>query len=138
MDTLGKSVDPVTITAAQTIIEDEIGRTEASASGNIPEGSRDERLLRRAIAYQAVYLEAHPDLLEGFDLASFSQPDFSATLRDSGGPGGHIVAGMAARTLRKLRGVGPRSVAVESWTTRPGGDGTVDDDADASEWTPIT
>lgn len=129
----GVQVTDATITVAQSIIEDEIGRTEEAASGNTT--AKDERILARAIGYQAAYLTLNPGIVNGLDVVSFSQPDYSATLRS--GAGGTVLAPMAKRTLRHLPRVGVRSVAVESWTTDPDRQGADEDDATDQEWTPI-
>ncbi len=130
------TVEGATIVAAQNIIEDELGRTEAAASANMT--ARETRIVNRAIAYQAAYLHQNPGVLSGLDLASFSQPDYAATFKGGASAGSHILSPMAKRTLRHLPRVGSRSVATESWMTDPNRSGN-DDDGDASdrEWTPI-
>lgn len=128
----GVTVTNAQVTIAQGIVEDLLGITEESASGNLT--ARDTRILGRAINYQAAYIAANPDLFGLGDVASVAQPDLSVTFRGDGS-GPNLVSPMTRQVLRQFRRSGPRSVAVESWLTNPG---PIDEDGDDTEgWTPL-
>jgi hypothetical protein len=55
--------------------------------------------LRRALAWQAVWCAAHPDVLEAMDVQGVSQDGLSATYSTESA---HLLAPLAARCIRRL------------------------------------
>lgn len=123
------------VTRAQHVIETLIGRTEAAAGANIKPS--DARKLGNAVAYQAAYMTAHPELLTATDVASIAQPDLSVTYRGTGDEPAQLVSPMARLALRTVSFIRPRSIAGESWTTDPDRDGDDDNDEEHGTWQPI-
>lgn len=61
--------------------------------------SRNVRFLQRAVVFQAIWLEAHPDALEAMDVQGVSQDGLSATYAAQNA---HFLAPLAARFIRRL------------------------------------
>ncbi len=100
--------DVVTITAreateasialAPTMIEIFSGTTEVASDDNLI-SSRNLRLLRNAVAFQAVWLDVHPDVVEAMDVQGVSQDGLNAQYAYANA---HLVAPMAQRCLDRL------------------------------------
>lgn len=61
--------------------------------------SRNVRTLQRAVVFEAIWLEAHPDVLETMDVSGVSQDGLSAQYATESA---HLLAPLAARCLRRL------------------------------------
>lgn len=104
----GTPADDEKIAMAQGHIELAIGRTEASAADDL--SARDLDWLRRAVSYQAAWLEGQADINTRLDVTQLAQDGMQATFAGDG----LILAPLAKRALKRLswRG-GTRSIAVE-------------------------
>lgn len=97
-DVTGREASPASLATAQVMIELFAGTTEiASDNGDI--SSRNLRLLKQAVAFQAVWLDAHPDVLDAMDVEGVSQDGLSAQYADANA---HLLAPLATRCLRRL------------------------------------
>lgn len=97
-DVTGREASPGSLATAQIMIELFAGATEiASDNGDI--SSRNLRLLKQAVAFQAVWLDAHPDVLDAMDVEGVSQDGLSAQYADANA---HLLAPLATRCLRRL------------------------------------
>jgi hypothetical protein len=74
--------------------------------------------LRRAVCYQAAFMDAHPDYFERMDVASLSQDGVSASLKGDS----LILAPLARRCLKRLswRGVRTITPSINRTTDRAG------------------
>lgn len=133
----------VTVTAAQVeqaqgVIEILADVTEdASDDGLI--SSKNLRLLKRAVAYQAAWMTQHPDMFTNLDASSLSQDQVAATLRHDNAL---ILAPWAKRCIDRLSWRRNRALRI-----RPMGGGpsiprrmnltSAAADDDDPRWTPI-
>lgn len=110
----GTPVPEDTLAQAQALVELAIGRTEALATAEMT--PRDLEWLRRAVAYQAVWVQGQSDLFTRLDVRALSQDGMSATFSD-----GTLVYGpLTKRAIRKLSWMsGTRSIPVEPFTPTP-------------------
>lgn len=90
----------------RTVTDDEIARAESHlelfhglivARPDITD--RDAEWLKRAVAYQAAWMQGHPDLYEREDVTSASQDGESASFRNVEA---HLLAPLARKALRRL------------------------------------
>ena len=132
----GSPADASKIALAQSQIELAIGRTEAKGTAEMT--ANDLEWLRRAVAYQAVWITGQPDLFTRTEVKSLAQDGLSATFDGNA----LTLAPLARRALRRLSwlGGGTRSVAVEPFVptlTRryPVGGPVVD--YEGEQWTPL-
>jgi hypothetical protein len=105
----GHPADDELLAQAQSLIELVIGRTEDTATAEIT--ARDLDWLRRATAYQAVWMAGQPDLYTRLDVTQLAQDGMAATFRD----GALVLSPLAQSALKRLswgQG-GTRSVTVE-------------------------
>lgn len=111
---VGTPVADDELARAQALIELAIGRTEALATAEL--STRDLEWLRRAVAYQAVWMKGQADLFTRLDVQSLSQDGLSATFSD-----GSLVYGpLTQRAIRKLSWMGgTRSISVEPFCPTP-------------------
>jgi hypothetical protein len=131
----GKEASPEALALAQTIVELFSGTTEeASDNGDIL--SKNLRYLRNAVAFQAVWLDAHPDVLEAMDVEGVSQDGLSATYANANA---HLLAPLAKRFLDRLswktQGIRIKRARHGQASTRGNRDSAVADDQ--YEWTPL-
>lgn len=75
----GRAVNQVDVNAAQGMLEALVHRVWRSTDS----GKRDYYWLTRACAWQALYVNAHPELLTMMDVASLSQDGLSITFKGS-------------------------------------------------------
>ncbi len=75
-DFTGQVVSPDDVTAAQTIVEQVVRRVWRSSDST----SRDYYWLQRGVAWQAVYLAQHPEVLSMMGVQSASQDGMSFSL----------------------------------------------------------
>ena len=85
---------------AQAHIELAISRTEALAQDDL--SSRDLEWLRRAVAYQAAWLEGQADINTRLDVVQLAQDGMQATFKGDA----LILAPLAKMALRKLSWMG--------------------------------
>lgn len=94
----GREAAPESLALAQTMIELFSGTTEIASDDQLI-SSRNLRLLRQAVAFQAVWLDSHPDVLEAMDVQGVSQDGLNAQYAYANA---HLVAPMAQRCLDRL------------------------------------
>jgi predicted ThiF/HesA family dinucleotide-utilizing enzyme len=104
----GATADDTQIAQAQGIIETFSGRVGAAANFEVSAGSAE--WLRRAVAYQTVWMQAQPDLFERSDLSDLSQDGVTVRFRADGS----MIAPLARKALRKVKWRGSRSVSTGS------------------------
>lgn len=92
--------------AGRTVTVEEITRAEMHLElfhGVIVDrpdiSDRDREWLKRAVAYQAAWMQGHPDLYEREDVTSVSQDGESAAFRNVDA---HLLAPLARKALRRL------------------------------------
>lgn len=119
MTATGATVTDAQIVQAQAVIELRVGRTFATTLANdgVTSKLRASALhwLSMAVAYQAAWMAAQPDLFTRSDIEGISQDGVVATFR---GADGLTLAPLAKRALKRLKWRGPRSVQVESYFER--------------------
>lgn len=132
----GREPSPESLALAQTMIEMFANTTtEASDAGLIT--SKNLRLLGQAVAFQAVWLDAHPDVLEAMDVQGVSQDGLNAQYASVNA---HLLAPMAARYLRRLSWGKEIRIGRGRWSTRRVTDHGNRDSAvadDQYEWSPL-
>lgn len=97
-DLTGVEVTTKEIALAQLIIDLESDTTEdAVTAGNV--SGRNVRQLKRALAFQAIWMLDHPDVLSAMDVSSVSQDGVSGQFR---GDWAQYLAPLAKRHLDKL------------------------------------
>jgi len=132
----GREVSPESLALAQTMIEIFSGTTTiASDDGLIL--SKNLRHLGQAVAFQAVWLDAHPDVMETMDVEGVSQDGLSAQYADVNA---HLLAPMASRCIRRLSWKKEIRIGRGRWSTRAARDRGSRDSAvrdDQYEWSPL-
>jgi hypothetical protein len=94
----GREADPANLALAQTMIELFSGTTtDASDQGLI--SSRNLRHLGQAVAFQAVWLDDHPDVLAAMDVKGVSQDGLNAQYATANA---HLLAPLARVCLNRL------------------------------------
>jgi hypothetical protein len=94
-----REVSDTSVVVAQEIISIFSG---VDADVDLTDGvisSRNVRALQRAVVFQAIWLEAHPDALETMDVSGVSQDGLSAQYATESA---HLLAPLAARCIRRL------------------------------------
>lgn len=94
----GREATEASIALAQTMIEIFANTTEFASDEDLI-SSRNLRLLRNAVSFQAVWLDSHPDVLEAMDVKGVSQDGLNAQYAYANA---HLVAPMAQRCLDRL------------------------------------
>ena len=138
-DLTGVTVTGAELTRAEAVIGISCGRdpdTTPLASLSV----RDQSWLGRAVAYQAAWMQAQPDMFTRSLVATYSDNGQSLAF----GPSGQELAPLARRALRRLSWKGSLSVAVRGQSERAGlaalvGGGVRDDDdgGAADDWRPL-
>lgn len=118
----GATVTAGEVSVAEAVIEVHAGRN-ASVWPHL--GAGDLRVLKLAVAFEAVWLQAHPEALGSMDVSSASQLDQSLTPRDVTAL---TLSPLARRTLKRLSWRGIRSVSLRTDFQRLGAS---DDEADS-------
>jgi len=132
----GREASPESLAAAQTIIELFAGTTTVASDDELI-SSRNLRLLKQAVSWQAVWLDVHPDALEAMDVTGVSQDGLSATYANANA---HILAPLATRCLARLSWRREIRVGRGNWLRRHLSDRGNRDSAvrdDQYEWTPM-
>lgn len=94
----GREATAENLALGQTIVELFSGTTDlASDDGLI--SSRNLRMLRNAVAFQAVWLDNHPDVVEAMDVEGVSQDGLNATYANANA---HLLAPLAKRHIDRL------------------------------------
>ncbi|MFD5089326.1 hypothetical protein ACFWMR_01900 [Amycolatopsis thailandensis] len=125
----GKTVGEDKVTMAQANIDLVAGRLPADAERI---GDRDQHWLKLAVAYQAAWLTAQPDVFERLDVRSTGQSSAS------GEEGWLQLAPFAKWALKRVSWLGSRSLRVKA--PYEGSDAqrvVYGDDNDPGTWVPI-
>lgn len=107
----GATVTEADVVKAQTLIETVVGRT-SEATARI--SSSDQTWLKRAVAYQAAWMQDQPDLFTRTDVSGSSQDGASQQFRKDS----HTIAPMAKTALKKVSWLRSRSLKVGTRVTR--------------------
>lgn len=94
----GREATQESLAAAQVIVEIFSGTTELASDDELI-ASRNLRHLKTAVAFQAVWLDAHPDVLEAMDVEGVSQDGLNATYANANA---HLLAPLANRCIARL------------------------------------
>lgn len=139
----GVSVDAPTLMQAQGMIELLVGTSYAATWDDTLNRSRmktkNRRLLKMAVAYQAAYLAQHEGVFSRSAVASMSQDGVSASVGDD--TDGWVLAPLAKRALSQVSWRGDRTIRVGP--QRRGGslaalqDAWVRDEAGVTIWQPV-
>lgn len=112
----GQTVTDAQITQAQGIISVKCGRDLSDALIFTGTGlavlvpfSRDQRLLKAAVAYQAAWMNAHPDTFLASDITQMTADGTSAAYKETG----LYLAPLARVCLRRLSWQRTRSIHVD-------------------------
>jgi hypothetical protein len=112
----GRTVTDTHVTQAQGIISVKCGRDLSDAlifSGTglaaLVPFSRDQRLLKQAVAYQAAWIPAHPDVFLAADITQMTADGTSAVYKETG----LYLAPLARVCLRRLSWQRSRSIHID-------------------------
>lgn len=94
----GREPSPENLALAQTIVELFSGTTEFASDEDLI-SSRNLRLLQRAVAFQAIWLDTHPDVLDAMDVEGVSQDGLNAQYANVNA---HLLAPFANRHIQRL------------------------------------
>lgn len=94
----GREATQEALAVAQVIVEIFSGTTELASDDELI-STRNLRSLRNAVAFQAVWLDAHPDVLEAMDVEGVSQDGLNATYANANA---HLLAPLANRCIARL------------------------------------
>jgi hypothetical protein len=94
----GEEATSKAVALANVMIEIFSGTTTVASDDGLI-SSRNLRYLKQAAAFQAVWLDAHPDVLETMDVEGVSQDGLNATYANVNA---HLLAPMASRCLNRL------------------------------------
>lgn len=104
----GVTVTAAQVEQAQVLVEVFADTTEdASTAGNI--SPKNLRLLRFAVAYQAAWLDSHPDAFQNLDLTQIQQDGIVATMQHNNAL---VLAPMAKRCVDRLSWRRTRSLRI--------------------------
>lgn len=94
----GQEASEASLLLAHTIV-DMIGGVEEEAGDNGLVSTTNLRHLQRAVAFQAVWLDAHPDVLQTMDVEGISQDGLNAQYAHRYA---HLVAPLAMLAMNRL------------------------------------
>lgn len=94
----GREASPEALAVAQVFIEIFAGTTEVASDDGLI-ATTNLRMLRNAVAFQAVWLDSHPDVLDAMDVEGVSQDGLNAQYANANA---HLLAPMATRCLNRL------------------------------------
>jgi hypothetical protein len=132
----GREADPANLALAQTMIELFSGTTTVASDDGLI-GSRNLRLLGQAVAFQAVWLDDHPDVLAAMDVEGVSQDGLNAQYATANA---HLLAPLAQRCLSRLSWAREIRAGRGLWSRRHIVDRGSRDSAvrdDQYEWSPL-
>ena len=112
--TTGVSVAADVLRRAQTVIDLLCGRELDDPKLNERVNTRDLGRLKLAVAYQAAWMDAHPEVFSTMDVASIDQDDLNVKFRDDSEA--QLVAPLAKMALSRVswRKRGMASISVNS------------------------
>ncbi len=130
-----REVSENSLVVAQAIIEDLAGTDQEFTDPDSNISGRNQRYLRKAVCWQAPWVESHPDILDVMDVTGVSADGVSAQYKTDTAA---FLAPLARRCLNRvtwlngpIRVQGPRRAVVDAGNR----DDAVRDDAFA--WTPM-
>jgi hypothetical protein len=135
-DITGREASPESLAGAQTIIELFAGTTTIASDDELI-SSRNLRLLQQAVAFQAVWMDAHPDVLDAMDVEGVSQDGLSAQYANANA---HILSPLSTRCIARLSWRKEIRVGRGNWSRRHLSDRGNRDSAvrdDQYEWSPL-
>lgn len=107
----GATVTPPELEMAQAIVEEFAGTTEeASDAGRI--SSANLRRLKKAVAFQAAYMQQHPDVFSAMDIKAMAEGSGSGMRIDLASETAVFLAPMVRQILRRLSWFAARSIRV--------------------------
>ena len=114
----GKSVSDSTLMQAAGVLELHMGRTfyelvSNPDGGTLKVGRRDREWLRRALAYQAAWMLAQPDMYQRLDMDMLASTGRPLQLKDRA----LVLAPLARRALQRVSWLRSRSLHVRSQFT---------------------
>ncbi len=130
----GREASQTALAVAQVMIEIFSGATEINSDDGLI-SPRNLRMLRNAVAFQAIWLDTHPDVLDAMDVSGVSQDGLNATFATANA---HLLAPMADRCLSRLswrRQIVVSRARAARASERGNRDSAVRDDEFA--WTPL-
>lgn len=110
----GREVSPESLALAQTMIEIFAGTTELASDSELI-ATRNLRHLRSAVAFQAVWLDTHPDVLDTMDVQGISQDRVNAQYSRANA---HLLAPMASRCIDRLSWRAQIRIGRGNWSRR--------------------
>jgi hypothetical protein len=133
-DITGRTPTDESLTLAQSIVED-IAQFDGDFTTDGVVSSKNQTRLRKAVAYEAVWLDSHPDALDAMDVEGTSADGVSGTYK---GPHAAYLSPLAWMNLKRVTWLkGPIRIGSRSRALLDDGDR---DDAvrdDAFRWTPM-
>lgn len=134
-DVTGREASAESLALAHTMIE-MISGTAPAASDNGLIAGRNLELLRKAVCFQAVWLDSHPDVLDAMDVQGVSQDGLNAQYASAHA---HLYAPLAMMCIRRLSWK-KAPLRARPWraganNNRASRDSAVADDQ--YEWTPL-
>jgi hypothetical protein len=132
----GRTCTQESLALAQTMIETFAGTTTEASDAELI-ASKNLRKLGQAVAFQAVWLDAHPDVLEGVDVEGVSQDGLNAQYAHANA---HLLAPLAKRCLDRLSWMREIRASRGMWSRRRAIDHGNRDSAvadDRYEWGPL-
>lgn len=94
----GREATTESLAAAQVIVEIFSGTSDyASDQGLI--ATRNLRMLKNAVAFQAIWLDSHPDVMDAMDVEGVSQDGLNAQYANANA---HLLAPLANRCIERL------------------------------------
>jgi hypothetical protein len=135
-DFTGRETTPENLALAQTMIEIFSGTTTIASDDELI-SPKNLRLLSQAVAFQAVWLDDHPDAVSAMDVEGVSQDGLNAQYATANA---HLLAPMASRCLNRLSWNREIRVGRGRWSRRRVADHGNRDSAvrdDAYEWSPL-
>jgi hypothetical protein len=134
VDITGRTTTAESLALARSMIATFTGTTETASDNGLISTTNLNRV-KKAVCFQAVWLDSHPDVLDAMDVQGVSQDGLSAQYASANA---HLLAPMAQREIRRLSWMraplrARRSTRYASY--RGNRDSAVADDQ--YEWTPM-
>jgi hypothetical protein len=132
----GKECTQEALAVAQVFVEIFSGTTTLASDEDLI-SSKNLRKLSQAVAFQAVWLDAHPDVLAAMDVQGVSQDGLNAQYASANA---HLLAPMAQRCISRLSWQREIRASKGRWSRRAAIDRGNRDSAvadDRYEWSPL-
>lgn len=135
----GTTVTDAEVTQAQYLVEMFADVTEDSSDSGFV-SSKNLRLLKLAVAYQAAWIVQHPDVFSVIDVTSATQDGMSWTIDN---PGSAVMAPLARMAIARLSWKRNRSIYIRPMGGRRNyvpltlNDEDVDLDENRTDWRPL-